>query len=145
VHRQDAGYLDVIHEHQGEWNPTDYAFHLTRRARGLPLWFSLCVHGVRAYGDAIEAAIELARQTATEIRRREYLELIREPDLSIVLFRRLGWRSADYHAWADNLLDDQIAFMPPTSWEGETVARFAFLHPQTKMELVTEILDRMAG
>jgi aromatic-L-amino-acid decarboxylase len=144
VHRQDAGYLDVIHEHQGEWNPTDYAFHLTRRARGLPLWFSLCVHGVRAYSDAIEAAIDLARQTATEVRRREYLELIRDPDLSIVLFRRLGWEAADYHAWADSLLDDQVAFMPPTLWEGETVARFAFLHPKTSMELVTEILDRMA-
>jgi aromatic-L-amino-acid/L-tryptophan decarboxylase len=145
VHRQDAGYLDVIHEHPGEWNPTDYAFHLTRRARGLPLWFSLCVHGVRAYSDAIEAAIDLARRTAMEIRRRAYLELIRDPDLSIVLFRRRGWGAAEYHVWADSLLDDQVAFMPPTLWEGETVARFAFLHPQTQPELVTEILDRMAG
>jgi glutamate/tyrosine decarboxylase-like PLP-dependent enzyme len=144
VHRQDAGYLDVIHEHQGEWNPTDYAYHLTRRARGLPLWFSLCVHGVRAYSDAIEAAIDLARQAAAEIRRREYLELIRDPELSIVLFRRLGWRAADYAAWADKLLDDQVAFLPPTVWEGETVARFAFLHPHTPMELVRQILDRMA-
>ena len=28
-------------------------------------------------------------------------------------------------------------------WDGETVARFAFLHPHTPMELVREILDRM--
>ena len=145
VHKQDAGYLDVIHEQPGEWNPTDYAYHLTRRARGLPLWFSLCVHGVRAYSDAIEAAIDLARQTATEIRRREYLELIREPDLSVVLFRRAGWQAADYTAWADALLDEQVAFLPPTVWEGETVARFAFLHPHTSMALVTEVLDRMVG
>ena len=41
VHRQDASYLDVIHADPAEWNPTDYAYHLTRRARGLPLWFSL--------------------------------------------------------------------------------------------------------
>ncbi|HEY5017195.1 MAG TPA: pyridoxal-dependent decarboxylase, partial [Streptosporangiaceae bacterium] len=41
VHRQDASYLDVIHDQPTEWNPTDYAYHLTRRARGLPLWFSL--------------------------------------------------------------------------------------------------------
>jgi len=144
VHRQDAGYLDVIHEQPGEWNPTDYAYHLTRRARGMPLWFSLCVHGVRAYSTAIEQAISLARQTADEIRSRDYLELIREPDLSVVLFRRVGWRSADYTAWADRLLDDQVAFIPPTTWEGETVARFAFLHPHTPMGLITEILDRMA-
>ena len=103
------------------------------------------VHGTRAYGDAIETAIDLARRTATEIRQRAYLELIREPDLSVVLFRRIGWQAADYTAWADGLLDDQVAFLPPTIWEGETVARFAFLHPHTSMELVAEILDRMAA
>ena len=61
VHKQDASYLDVIHDTPGEWNPTDYAYHLTRRARGLPLWFSLAVYGVDAYTEAIEAAIALAR------------------------------------------------------------------------------------
>jgi aromatic-L-amino-acid/L-tryptophan decarboxylase len=144
VHAQDAGYLDVIHERPGEWNPTDYAYHLTRRARGMPLWFSLCVYGVRAYAAAIETAIGLARQAAHEIGVRDYLQLVREPGLSIVLFRRLGWEPADYARWADKLLDDQVAFMPPTTWDGETVARFAFLHPHTPLELVTEILDRMA-
>ncbi len=143
VHKQDAGYLDVIHERPGEWNPTDYAYHLTRRARGLPLWYSLCVHGVRAYSDAIETAIELARQTASEISARAYLELVRAPDLSVVLFRRPGWQPDDYTAWADRLLEEQVAFLPPTRWEGETVARLAFLHPHTSMDLVTEILDRM--
>jgi aromatic-L-amino-acid/L-tryptophan decarboxylase len=144
VHTQDASYLDVIHDKPAEWNPTDYAYHLTRRARGLPLWFSLAVHGVRAYSEAIETAIRLARETAAEIRARPYLELVREPDLSVVLFRRQGWTSSQYTAWADQLLADQVAFIPPSAWEGETVGRFAFLHPHTSMELVGEILDRMA-
>ena len=143
VHKQDASYLDVIHDRPGEWNPTDYAYHLTRRARGLPLWFSLSVYGVDAYTEAIETAIELARQTADEIRARGNLELIREPGLGVVLFRRRGWDSGRYTAWADDLLRDQVAFIPPSAWEGETVARFAFLHPHTPMELVREILDRM--
>jgi glutamate/tyrosine decarboxylase-like PLP-dependent enzyme len=144
VHTQDASYLDVIHDRPAEWNPTDYAYHLTRRARGLPLWFSLAVHGVRAYTDAIEAAISLARHTAAEIRTRPYLDVIREPDLAIVLFRRTGWGPADYTRWADRLLADQVAFIPPSAWEGETVARFAFLHPNTPMDLVRDVLDRMA-
>jgi aromatic-L-amino-acid/L-tryptophan decarboxylase len=143
VHKQDASYLDVIHDRAGEWNPTDYAYHLTRRARGLPLWFSLSVYGVDAYTEAIETAIGLARQTAEEIRGRANLELIREPELGVVLFRRRGWEAGQYTAWADQLLQDQVAFIPPSAWEGETVARFAFLHPQTSMELVREILDRM--
>ena len=143
VHKQDASYLDVIHDTPGEWNPTDYAYHLTRRARGLPLWFSLSVYGVDAYSEAIEAAIDLARQTAAEIRASDHLELIREPELGVVLFRRRGWDSAQYTSWADQLLQDQVAFIPPSAWEGETVARFAFLHPHTPMDLVREILRRM--
>jgi aromatic-L-amino-acid/L-tryptophan decarboxylase len=144
VHRQDASYLDVIHDNPAQWNPTDYAYHLTRRARGLALWFSLAVHGVSAYTQAIEAAIGLARRAADEIRARGYLELVREPELSVVLFRRRGWTQEQYTRWADQLLADQMAFMPPSAWQGETVARFAFLHPQTPLTLVGEILDRMA-
>jgi len=144
VHKQDAAYLDVIHGTPGEWNPTDYAYHLTRRARGLPLWFSLAVHGVRAYTDAIETAIGLARQAAAEVQSRDYLELIREPELGVVLFRRVGWAPGQYAEWADRLLHDQVAFIPPTAWQGETVPRFAFLHPRTPMDLVREILDRMS-
>jgi aromatic-L-amino-acid/L-tryptophan decarboxylase len=143
VHKQDASYLDVIHDRPGEWNPTDYAYHLTRRARGLPLWFSLSVYGVRAYTEAIEAAIRLAKQAAAEITTRDYLELIREPDLGVVLFRRRRWAPEQYTRWADQLLHDQVAFIPPSAWEGETVARFAFLHPHTSIGLVRQILDRM--
>jgi aromatic-L-amino-acid decarboxylase len=142
VHTQDASYLDVIHASDGEWNPTDYAYHLTRRARGLPLWFSLAVYGVDAYRDAIEVAASLARQTADLIRAASQLELIREPDLGVVLFRRLGWQAADYDAWAQQLHRDEIAFIPPSKWEGQTVGRFAFLHPDTSMDVVREVLAR---
>ena len=36
----------------------------------------------------------------------------------------------------------QVAFIPPTKWEGETVGRFAFLHPHTHLDLVREVLAR---
>jgi aromatic-L-amino-acid decarboxylase len=142
THIQDASYLDVIHVSEGEWNPTDYAHHLTRRARGLPLWFSLAVNGVDAYREAIEVAVRLARETADLIKESPHLELIREPDLGVVLFRRMGWAAADYNAWAEALHDEGIAFIPPSKWEGETVGRFVFLHPHTPMDLVHQILDR---
>ena len=56
AHTQHAEYLDVLHgeDDEYEWNASDYAHHLTRRARGLPLWFSLATHGTEAYTDAIE-------------------------------------------------------------------------------------------
>jgi aromatic-L-amino-acid decarboxylase len=147
THTQDASYLDVIHPEDGEpgeWNPTDYAYHLTRRARGLPLWFSLAVNGVEAYRRTIEAAVDLARETADLVRRTPHLELVREPDLGIVLFRRTGWKPEDYDAWARGLHQDDVAFIPPSKWDGETVGRFAFLHPHTTLDLVREVLGRTA-
>ena len=49
------------------WNPTDYSVGLTRRARGLPFWFSLAVHGTDAYARAIERTLEVARFAEAEI------------------------------------------------------------------------------
>ncbi len=144
VHTQDASYLDVLHtDAPDEWNPSDYAYHLTRRARGLALWFSLAVNGTDLYRDAVEAALAMARQTAARIEGSDHLELLRQPELSIVVFRRRGWRPEDYHAWSVRLLADQVGFVTPSKWEGETVARMAFLHPDTTIEIVDEILATM--
>jgi glutamate/tyrosine decarboxylase-like PLP-dependent enzyme len=98
VHAQQAAYLDVIHEEgPGDgWNPSDYAVHLTRRARGLPLWFSLAVHGTDAYRAAVEAVVRTARAAAELVERASHVELVRRPDLSIVLVRRPGWDHDDY-------------------------------------------------
>ena len=73
-----------------------------------------------------------------------HTELVRQPELSVVLFRRPGWGKADYDAWSARLLADQTGFVTPTTWEGETVARFAFLHPNTTDAMVREILATMA-
>jgi len=110
----------------------------------LPLWFSLAVNGTDGYRDAIAHGIELARSTADLIAAAPQLELIREPELSVVLFRRIGWTTADYRHWCEGLLADQIAFVTPSSWEGETVGRLVFLHPQTTIKLVEDVLERTA-
>jgi glutamate/tyrosine decarboxylase-like PLP-dependent enzyme len=144
AHRQEASYLDSAYEQEGtDWNPSDYAYHLSRRARGLPLWFSLATYGTEAYRDAVEAALTLTRQTAAEVERHPELELLMPPELSVVLFRRLGWGADDYEAWWRRLLDAQIAFVQPTSWKGEKVARLCFLNPKTTLDHVRAVLGTM--
>jgi aromatic-L-amino-acid decarboxylase len=147
THTQHASYLDVLHvtddEGEVEWNPSDYAVHLSRRARGFPMWFSLAVHGTDLYADAIDRAVHNAEETAALINSLDHVELCRQPSLSIVLFRRIGWDAETYHRWSRKLLADQIALVTPTKWEGETVARFAFLNPDTTMEIVGEVLESM--
>lgn len=143
AHTQRAGYLDVLTE-GSDFNPSDYAVGLSRRARGLPFWFSLATHGTRAYTEAVERTLAVARYAADEVRRRAYLDLIVEPDLSVVAFRRRGWSPQQYRTWSDNLLAANFAFVVPTAHEGETVARFAIVNPRTTEADISNILDTMA-
>ena len=67
-----------------------------------------------------------------------------EPELSVVLFRRIGWGSAGLRAWWRRLLEAQIAFVQPTSWQGEQVARLCFVNPRTTIDHVRAVLGTMA-
>ncbi|MCB0990481.1 MAG: aminotransferase class V-fold PLP-dependent enzyme, partial [Acidimicrobiales bacterium] len=55
---QRASYLQEVDRH--DQNPSDLAFHLSRRARGLPLWFSLVANGTEAYEAAVRRTIEVS-------------------------------------------------------------------------------------
>ncbi|GLJ80567.1 pyridoxal phosphate-dependent decarboxylase family protein [Microbacterium imperiale] len=142
AHTQHAEYLDTLTE-TGDWSPSDYAVHLTRRPRGLPLWFSLATYGTDVYRAAITDSIELAERIADEIERRPELTLVRRPQLGVVVFERVGWERSDYARWSSDLLERQHAFVTPSSHAGRTNARFAILNPRTTFEDLTGILDTM--
>ena len=142
AHTQHAEYLDTLTE-TPDWSPSDFAAHLTRRPRGLPLWFSLATYGAGVYRDAIAGSLRLAQEIADEIERRDGFTLVRRPQLGVVVFERDGWEKSDYARWSARLLDEQLAFVTPSSHAGRTNARFAILNPRTTLEDLTGILDTM--
>ena len=142
AHTQHGEYLDTLTE-SGDWNPSDYAYNLTRRPRGLPLWFSLATHGIAAYREGVRKNIQLARQIADEIKQRPDLELVREPELSVVVFTKTGWDLAKYDAWSAKLLARGEAFVVPSSHQGKPNARFAIVNPRTDLNALIAILDSM--
>ena len=142
AHTQHASYLDVLTD-TDEWNPSDFAVHLSRRARGLPLWFSLATHGVGAYREAIESNNTVARDIAQVIRDSDHLELVRDPMLSVVVFRRKGWTQEDYSAWSDDLWESGKAACFPSKFKGEPVLRFAIVNPRTTIDILLELVDSL--
>jgi L-2,4-diaminobutyrate decarboxylase len=142
THTQHGEYLETLTE-SGLWNPSDYSFGLTRRTRGLPLWFSLATHGVAKYREAIEYNIDVAHEIAEVIRSMDHVELVREPELSVVVFERKGWDLEQYNAWSDKLLKDEIGFVVPSSHKGKPNTRFAIVNPLTSVKLLTQILESM--
>lgn len=148
AHSQHGSYLDIFKGETNGFNPSDYQIQLTRRLRGLPLWFSLAMHGTDRYSTAVEAGITLAQTAARLINELPHVELVRDPELSCVLFRRKGWSPADYTEWTYRKHKEGFALVAPTLWrtngESETVYRFCFINPDTTEQDIAAILDAMA-
>jgi glutamate/tyrosine decarboxylase-like PLP-dependent enzyme len=140
AHRQHASYLESLYADDAAFNPSDYGVHLTRRPRGLPFWFSLAVHGTDAFTEAVERSLALTREAAEEIRARPELELLCEPELTVLVFRVRGWEAADYDRWATGLRHSRTAFVLPTAVGGEPAGRIAIVNPKTTLEDVKVIL-----
>ena len=148
AHCQEGSYLDIFNDEEtAGFNPSDYQIQLTRRVRGLPLWFSLAMHGTDRYEQAIERGIELAQIAGRLVQGTSYTELVREPSLSCVLFRRTGWTPDDYRDWTFKNHKSGFALVAPTkrrtSLGAETVARFCFINPDTTEKDIADILATM--
>ena len=149
AHSQEGSYLDIFHDKGADgFNPSEYQIQLTRRLRGLPFWFSLAMHGTKRYKQAVERGIELAKTAGELIGSHPDLELVREPSLSCVLFRRKGWKPLDYKNWTYKNHRDGFALVTPTKWKSgneiETVARFCFINPDTTVADIEAILETMS-
>ncbi len=142
AHAQHGDYLDSID--RGEWNPSDYAFQLSRRARGLPLWFSLATYGSDAYTAAVEETLRLARWFADQVDADPRFELLLHPQLSVVMFRHAGWSAEDYAAWTASRARAGRFLVVPTKWQGETCYRVCIVNPRTTEADLRAILDDMA-
>lgn len=148
AHAQEGSYLDIFKDEGADgFNPSDYQIQLTRRVRGLPLWFSLAMHGTNRYKQAVERGIELAQIAGRLIDESPHVELVREPSLSCVLYRRIGWTPEDYTHWTYKNHKKGFALVTPTKWKQgnayETVSRFCFINPDTTKRDIEKILDSM--
>ncbi|MCF7560234.1 aminotransferase class V-fold PLP-dependent enzyme [Sabulilitoribacter multivorans] len=148
AHSQEGSYLDIFKDEGAHgFNPSDYQIQLTRRVRGLPLWFSLATHGTNRYKQAVERGIELAQIAGKIINEMPHVELVREPSLSCVLYRRIGWKPEDYTHWTYENHKKGFALVTPTKWKTgntfETVSRFCFINPDTTEKDIKMILNSM--
>lgn len=143
AHGQRAEYLDVIDD--THWNPSDYALHLTRRARGLPLWYSLATHGTEAYGQAIAKTIAIAQDIADGIDALPHVQRILGPQLSVILFRPEHMDGDEMDDWAETHRRSGALLCLPTTWRGQKVFRLCIVNPATSAPEILDILKTFSG
>jgi L-2,4-diaminobutyrate decarboxylase len=93
----------------------------------------------------VEKTLEVTRHAARLIERAPHTELVMEPELSVVTFRRTGWSGSQYRAWSDAELASGTSFVVPTTWNGEVVLRLCIVNPLTSIDDIALIVDSLAA
>ena len=89
----------------------------------------------------MDRCLDSARTVADAIRASEHLELLMEPELSVVVFRRPGWTPAAYRRWSQRLAKNGTMLCVPTAFRGEIALRLAFVNPATDPRAVIAVLE----
>ena len=142
AHGQQGVYLDAL-DHAA-WNPSDYALQLTRRARGLPLWFSLVTYGTLAYEQAISKTIQVAHELAGQIDKAPNLELLLGPQLTVILFKPVNVKGPALAQWCEAQRRSGALLCLPTKWRGEEVLRLCIVNPETDTNHVMSVLQTLS-
>ena len=92
AHRGDAGYLQDVAPAPDRVNFTDLSPELSRDFRGLRLWLPIVLHGLAGFREQLGEKLALTRRAYDELRSDPHLDMLDEPQLSVVAF---AWRGPD--------------------------------------------------
>ncbi len=124
-------------------NPVDRTLEYSRPFRSLKLWVAFRAHGADAIRAALEDNVKLAQRLAAMVNETPNLELVVEPQLSIVPFRRLPMHgSVNQHNSdiAKQMQVDGDAYVTSAVVDGKTVLRPCFTNFRTTLDDVNELL-----
>lgn len=85
--RVSASYLPASQTDSDRWDFADFGPELSRPARGLRVWLPLKLHGARAFREALDEKLDLAREAALRVAALPELRLLNQPALSLFAFR----------------------------------------------------------
>ena len=128
----------------GEQDAVDRTLEYSRPFRALKLWLALRVHGLAAYRSAIERNLSEARLFADLVKERDELELLGEPELSVVPFRHIATSGpVDEHnrKLAAALRADGRVYVSGAEIDGTACLRPCFVNFRTSPEDVRVLRD----
>ncbi len=117
---------------------------LTRPNRGLPLWLALNLHGVDAFRRTLDSMLDLTGRAAVALGNLPGVELITEPELSVVAFRSTDGDDATL-AIQQALNGSGRVHVSSTTIDDRLWIRLAFLSQRTTVDVVDEVTERIAA
>jgi aromatic-L-amino-acid decarboxylase len=90
AHSMHADYLPAFQESDELVDFCELSPELSRDFRGLRVWLPLKMFGIEPFRQQLDEKLDLAAYAAEELRKIEGIEIVAEPQLSILAFRYVG-------------------------------------------------------
>jgi len=146
-----ADYMPPMQDDAERVDPCEYSPELSKPFRGLGVWLPLMLHGVEVFRAQLEEKLALARHASERLRTIDGIEIVAEPELSILAFRlvRAGLDGAaldrlNRRLLAQILSKDRV-WLTGTVVAGRFVIRIAILSFRTHRERVDDCLEDIAA
>ena len=147
AHAVSANYLPPMQSDEGLVDFCELGPELSRDARGLRVWLPFAMHGAGAFRAALDEKLDLARWAAAEIRATPGLEIVAEPELSLLAFRvrRPGASPAEIDALSRRLCakvnEKQRVFLTGAVVQGRFLIRICVLSFRTHQDRMEAAIE----
>ena len=140
-------YLRDVSSHT-EVNFSDRGLQLSRMCRALKVWMSVQAFGLAAFRDAVDQALDLAREAASRVEESAELELLAPVELGVVALRRRPPGMTDERridavnaALVGTVEQSGDVYVSSTRLFGRQAIRLCVLNPTTTAAHVHRALD----
>jgi aromatic-L-amino-acid decarboxylase len=129
AHEGHGSYMQDV---AGQELPHYFALgpELTRPNRGLAVWLPLHLHGIARFRDELDRMLDLAEWAADEIGNVPEIELLCDPDLSVVAFSSIEGDEASKRI-VEHLNSSRDVHVSSTTIDDRLIVRLAFLSHRT--------------
>jgi aromatic-L-amino-acid decarboxylase len=137
AHSTHAAYLPAFQDEEDFVDFCEVSPELSRDFRGLRVWLPLKMFGVGVFRQQLDEKLDLAHWATEELKKIEGIEIVAEPQLSIVAFR-FGEKTAEL---MQRVNARKRVFITGTNIGGETIARICVVSFRTHMDRMQMCLD----
>jgi aromatic-L-amino-acid/L-tryptophan decarboxylase len=147
VHSAGADYMPAMQDDEALVDFCEISPELSRAFRGLRVWLPMKMHGIGAFREQLDEKLDLAQWATEELRKIASIEIVAEPQLSIVAFRLHppGATNVEINEINRELLhrinSRQRVMVTPTTVGGRYVLRICVLSFRTHLDRMQMALE----
>ena len=140
AHSMHADYLPAFQQEDELVDFCELSPELSRDFRGLRVWLPLKMFGIEPFREQLDEKLDLAAYAAEELRKIDGIEIVAEPQLSILAFRLAG-DDARNRELLQRINARKRVMLTPAVVGGRFVIRICIVSHRTHRDRIDECIE----